>query len=101
MASDVNFLSPYDPNKELYLQTDGSKSGLGYLCYQEGDGPPPPPVPPKTETEEKKEIHQRSLGIRIIQVGLQGLLLGNEIGVSLKLSSLLSVGHWNIADNIA
>ena len=55
MAADVNFLSPYDPEKELFLQTDGSKSGLGYLLFQEGDGPPPPPVPPESETEEQKK----------------------------------------------
>ena len=31
MASDDNFLSPYDPNKELYLQTYGCKLGVSLL----------------------------------------------------------------------
>ena len=29
LASNVNFLSPYDPKKEIFLQTDGSKTILG------------------------------------------------------------------------
>ena len=28
LANDVNFLSPYDPKKDIYLQADGSKIGL-------------------------------------------------------------------------
>ena len=46
MAADAGFLSPYCPDKELFLKT-----GLEYILYQEGDGPPPPPVPPETETD--------------------------------------------------
>ena len=44
LAEEVDFLSPYNQEKELYLQTDGSKTGLGYLLYQQEDGPPPPPA---------------------------------------------------------
>ena len=29
MASKMDFLSPYNPKKEIYLQTDGAKTGLG------------------------------------------------------------------------
>ena len=53
MASYVDFLSPYDPNKELFLQTNGSKFGFGYLLYQEGYGPSPHPVSQAKETEEE------------------------------------------------
>ena len=35
---DTGFLEPYDPNKKIYVQTDASKLGLGYVLYQkEGD----------------------------------------------------------------
>ena len=37
MASEMNFLSPYDPEKDIYIQTDGSKTGLGYLLFQPGE----------------------------------------------------------------
>ena len=37
MASKVGFLSPYDPEKPIYLKTNGLKLGLGYLLFQPGD----------------------------------------------------------------
>ena len=33
----MGFLSPYDPEKEIFLQTDGSKTGLGYILFQSGE----------------------------------------------------------------
>ena len=35
---DSGFLQPYDPTRKIYVQTDASKLGLGYILYQiEGD----------------------------------------------------------------
>ena len=35
---DSGFLQPYDPSRKIYVQTDVSKLGLGYVLYQiEGD----------------------------------------------------------------
>ena len=53
LASEVNILSPYDPEKEIYLQTDGSKTGLGYILYQNGDRASPPPAGAVTESKKK------------------------------------------------
>ena len=78
MASDVDSLSPYDTNKELFLHTHRNKTGLGYLLYQEGEGPPPPSVPTATETEEEKKFRLRSLGRKTIQVGTAGLTPGKK-----------------------
>ena len=32
--SNVGFLEPYDPNKKKYIQSDASRSRLGYVLYQ-------------------------------------------------------------------
>ena len=37
MASEMDFLSPYDPEKEIIIKTDGLKTGLGYILFQPGD----------------------------------------------------------------
>ena len=37
MASKMDFLSPYDHEKEIFIQTDGSKTGLGYHLFRPGD----------------------------------------------------------------
>ena len=66
-------MSPYNPEKKIYLQTDRSKSGLGYILYQEGDGTTPPPAQPESESEEQSKCHERSLGRRIVSMGATGL----------------------------
>ena len=59
MASKLDFLSPYDPEKPIYLQRDRSKTGLGYLLFQPGDEETKENMEEKEKTEEEAEETKR------------------------------------------
>ena len=58
MATKVNFLSPYDPKKPIYLQTDGSKSNLRYLLSQNGDEETTQPAEGESEETKKRNLSE-------------------------------------------
>ena len=53
----LDFLSPYNPEKDLYISTDGSKEGLCYVLWQ--------------KNEEAKEGREKKRST--IQLGATGL----------------------------
>ena len=55
LAKEVDFFFPYNPKKPIFLQTDGSKSGLGYLLYIDGDKEAEPAAEAGAETTKKKK----------------------------------------------
>merc|ERR1712081_19270 len=79
MASEMDFLSHYDPEKEIFIQTDGSKTGLGYILFQPGDEET---KDESGETNEKGEEGtkktKKNLGHRIITMGATGLTPGQK-----------------------
>ena len=73
-ASKVDFLSPYDPKKPIYLQTDGSKSNLRYLLFQDGDEETAQTTEGESEETKRKKPHRR----RIVSMGATDLTPGQR-----------------------
>ena len=81
MANELDFLSPYDPEKPIYLQTDRSKTSLGYLLFQPGDKETKENMEEKEKTEEEAEETKRKkepLGRNIVSMGATGLTPGQR-----------------------